>query len=135
MPVISPIIPNVMRTKVIPFILTALVLFLLAGSLTVGRPLGDSESSKREVTKVIISQTASALKMFRLRYKRYPTESEGLDYLVTNKHLESHPRDAWGNKLSYLVSGNTVTITSLGRDHKLGGGGFAQDLHESLPNF
>ena len=81
----------------------------------------------------------SALKFYRLDNYRYPTQSQGLEALITNPgglenwngpYLEKVPTDPWGQPYRYNSPGQRgkeVDIYTLGVDNQEGGEGSNQD--------
>jgi hypothetical protein len=59
---------------------------------------------------------------------KYPNHEQGLSSLVNNGCLDRLIIDPWGNPYVYTLSQNTVSITSLGSDGKLGGVNEASDV-------
>ena len=123
-----------MRTKAMIIACIISFLYLLAGFMTVDGPHEESEPSLVFRTENVLKEISDALIMYRLKYKRYPSEHEGLNLLVETNELANLPTDSWGNKIIYRVSGNSVKLISLGNDSKLGGSGYASDITKSLVN-
>ena len=82
-----------------------------------------------------IRQIESALKFYRLDNYRYPTQSQGLQALITapsgseatswnGPYLETVPKDAWKQDYRYAnpgTHGKTVEVFTLGADNTQGG--------------
>ena len=82
-----------------------------------------------------IRQIESALKFYRLDNYRYPTQSQGLQALITapsgseatswnGPYLETVPKDAWKQDYRYAnpgTHGKTVEVYTLGADNTQGG--------------
>ena len=82
-----------------------------------------------------IRQIESALKFYRLDNYRYPTQSQGLQALITapsgseatswnGPYLEAIPKDAWKQDYRYAnpgTHGKTVEVYTLGADNTQGG--------------
>ncbi|MDG2145895.1 MAG: type II secretion system major pseudopilin GspG [Porticoccaceae bacterium] len=82
-----------------------------------------------------IRQIESALKFYRLDNYRYPTQSQGLQALITapsgseatswnGPYLEAVPKDAWKQDYRYAnpgTHGKTVEVYTLGADNTQGG--------------
>ena len=82
-----------------------------------------------------IRQIESALKFYRLDNYRYPTQSQGLQALITapsgseatswnGPYLETVPKDAWKQDYRYAnpgTHGKTVEVYTLGADNNQGG--------------
>jgi general secretion pathway protein G len=58
----------------------------------------------------------SGLKTYRLQTDRYPSESEGLQALVSAGIVDKAPRDPWQNPYRYSLDGNQPVVTSMGAD-------------------
>ncbi|MDG2501145.1 MAG: type II secretion system major pseudopilin GspG [Porticoccaceae bacterium] len=83
----------------------------------------------------------SALKFYRLDNYRYPSQSQGIDALITpptgngaakwnGPYLESLPADPWGEPYKYAnpgTHGKDVEVFTLGVDNVVGGEGSDQD--------
>jgi general secretion pathway protein G len=82
-----------------------------------------------------IRQIESALKFYRLDNYRYPTQSQGLQALITapsgseatswnGPYLETVPKDAWKQDYRYAnpgTHGKPVEVYTLGADNTQGG--------------
>jgi general secretion pathway protein G len=82
-----------------------------------------------------IRQIESALKFYRLDNYRYPTQSQGLQALITapsgseatswnGPYLKTVPKDAWKQDYRYAnpgTHGKTVEVYTLGADNTQGG--------------
>lgn len=80
-----------------------------------------------------IKQLSSSVNFFRMDFRRYPTEDEGLEILLGNgsvdgkpgsKILQSMPDDPWGRPYYYVypsTHGREFDIYSLGADGEEGG--------------
>jgi general secretion pathway protein G len=98
---------------------------------------------KAEATRVAsdIRQVESALKFYRLDNYRYPSQSQGLEALVSSPsgsgagkwngpYLEKLPTDPWGIQYQYLkpgTHGKQIEIYTLGADNVQGGEGSDKD--------
>ncbi len=69
-----------------------------------------------------------ALKLHYTRHGKYPDTGAGLQVLVTEKMLDSVPKDAWGNDFVYLNEGGSYKIISYGSDGAQGGSDTAADI-------
>jgi general secretion pathway protein G len=87
------------------------------------------DSAKIDTTKNSIRGVQGALKLFYARHGRYPETSQGLQILVTEKMLESYPKDAWSNDFVYLNEGGNYSVISYGSDGQTGGDGAAGDIN------
>jgi general secretion pathway protein G len=96
-----------------------------------------NQVSKAEKSRTAsdIRQIESALKFYRLDNYRYPTQSQGLEALVSSPsgsesaswngpYLESIPKDAWKQPYKYTnpgTHGKPVEVFTLGADNVQGG--------------
>ena len=83
-----------------------------------------------KTTQTQINNISSALDLYRLKFRKYPSTSEGLSALTSPKDnsepfLKSIPKDAWGNDFIYLYPGthnkNSYDLLSYGQDSTQGG--------------
>ena len=108
------------------------------------RVLNYLNDSRVKSAAIQIQSFGSALDLFFLDAKRYPTTSEGLGALVTpvpgvkfwnGPYLKGGvvPRDPWGNAFVYKQPGKDAPyeIRSLGSDGQEGGTGTAADITSS----
>ena len=96
-----------------------------------------NQVSKAEKSRTAsdIRQIESALKFYRLDNYRYPSQSEGLEALVSapsgsgagswnGPYLELVPKDAWKEPYKYAnpgTHGKPVEVFTLGADRTIGG--------------
>ena len=122
-------------------LLVVMVILVLLASLVGPRVIGYVGSSNTKVAKIQIETFVSALELFHLDIRRYPTSSEGLKALVqgppgvagwngpylTKKDV---PNDPWGRPYQYRSPGQhgAFDIFSLGADNQVGGTGENQDV-------
>ena len=98
--------------------------------------------AQTDTAKIQIADLSKAMDLFRLDVGRYPTNSEGLQALVTNPgsapgwngpYLQggSVPTDPWKNPYHYANPGpnGDIDIWSLGADNQAGGDGANADVH------
>jgi general secretion pathway protein G len=106
------------------------IIGFLAGILVVN--LDDqADYAAQETTKATIGQVSNALKMYKLKHRKFPSTDEGLEVLVTDKQLNSYPEDAWGERLNYQYPSSrdlAFDIWSLGADRADGGDGPNADI-------
>jgi len=89
-----------------------------------------------EACKVSIRNLETALVAYKVKFKKFPTTSEGLDALINNDKerfidAESVPTDPWGNPFVYTspgTRGNDYEIVSYGRDGQPGGTSYDADI-------
>lgn len=88
---------------------------------------GALEEGNRATAKTEIKNFQTALVAYKIKFKKLPTTSEGLDALVNNPKgnllsADAIPKDPWGNEYVYtLEGGNDFTIISYGADGRPGG--------------
>lgn len=86
-----------------------------------------------------MAQVRAAIDIYQIDTGRVPTKDAGLAALVADPgqvsgwngpYLRSGslPEDAWGAPFVYEVTGNTVSLMSLGSDGQPGGTGNAADI-------
>jgi general secretion pathway protein G len=125
-------------------LLELLVVLLIIGLLTgIVAPRFMREISRSEATtaKAQIDSLDKALQSFRSDVGRYPTNSEGLQALVTPLPAEPRwhgpylkdaiPVDPWGMPYQYAypsARGKDFDITSFGHDRAQGGSGEDADI-------
>lgn len=97
--------------------------------------LGALEDAEVTAAKAEISSFKSALINYRVVFKRFPTNEEGLQALIKNeknrKFLDSSkvPTDPWDNDYVYKIEGSrNFSITSYGADGVPGGEGQDADI-------
>ena len=97
--------------------------------------LGSLEDAEVTAAKAEITSFKSALINYRVVFKRFPTNEEGLGALMENeknrKFLEGSkiPTDPWNNPYVYKIEGSRdYTITSYGADGVPGGEGHDADI-------
>ena len=98
--------------------------------------------AQSDTARIQIADISKAMDLFRLDVGRYPTNSEGLQALVTNPgsapgwngpYLQGGrvPLDPWNNPYHYANPGpnGDIDIWSLGADNQAGGDGANADVH------
>lgn len=89
--------------------------------------LGTMGTADITAAQAQISNFKSALTAYKLEFKKFPTNEEGLDALITNSKNKSYldatsvPLDPWGNPYIYESSGSSFEIISYGADGLPGG--------------
>jgi general secretion pathway protein G len=122
-------------------LLVVLVILSLIMGLVGPRVLTYLSQSRVRAAQLQIDSLATALDLFFLEVGRYPTESEGLDVLVTRSpsverwngpyiQQSAIPLDPWDRPYEYNVpgQGRPYEIVSLGSDGREGGTGDAADI-------
>lgn len=106
------------------------IIGFLAGILVVN--LDDqADYAAQETTKATINSVGQALKMYKLKHRKFPSTDEGLEALVADKTLQSFPEDAWGNPLNYQYPSSRdedFDLWSLGADGADGGDNENSDI-------
>jgi general secretion pathway protein G len=116
------------------------IIALIAAVLTPGI-LGQLGRARAKSAQMQLETIAAAVETFRSDVSRYPTDSEGLNGLVSQPggvdgwagpYLKGAKmlQDPWGRPVVYKADPNGVafTVTSLGRDGSSGGTGLDADL-------
>lgn len=111
----------------IEILLVIVILLLLAGALVVF-VLPQQKGAEKNTTKLLLSQIANALDMYRLNIGHYPKEEEGgLEALLKKPTFENERlgekwqgpylkpgtrlEDPWANKIVYEVQDITLSTT------------------------
>ncbi|MBI4559406.1 MAG: type II secretion system major pseudopilin GspG [Candidatus Hydrogenedentes bacterium] len=108
------------------------ILGVLAAIVTINL-MGASEEGNVAAAKAQISNFKTALMQYKLKYKKFPSSSEGLQALISAKMLDAVavPKDPWGNDYVYHspgAQGNDYEIISLGKDGAQGGAEYDADI-------
>lgn len=118
-------------------VLVILSLIAVVGTVQVVQQM---DRAKVDVARLQLRQVESALELFQLDLRRYPTSEEGLSALIVQPSGESGWRgpylkgrdqlsDPWGTSLTYTGTGpRSFSLGSMGSDSKPGGEGAATDL-------
>lgn len=119
----------------IEILLVIVIILLLAGALVVF-VLPQQKGAEVNTTKLLLSQVANALDMYRLNVGHYPTEDEGgLEALLRKPTFENERlgekwqgpylkpgtrlEDPWGNALVYETVDRTLEENTSGLPYKL----------------
>lgn len=120
-----------------------IVLAIVGGLMAVlgTRLIDNFEKGKVKTTKIQINEIGKQLETYNMDCNSYPSTEQGLEALVKapqgepgceswgpNPYTPKLPKDAWGNNFIYESDGMQYTLTSLGKDKREGGEGFAKDL-------
>lgn len=85
------------------------------------------------------SSTKGTLTVLSRRVRRYVKLNNEIPHDLSNLPIlngfNNDIKDAWGNDIIYLVNNKEVTLTSLGRDGKIGGKGEDTDISEKFNAF
>lgn len=122
-------------------LLVVLVILSLIMGLVGPRVLNYLTDARVRSTKLQIDSLGAALDLFYLDTGRYPSQTEGLQALITRTPSVDHwngpylqqtavPLDPWGHAYDYRVPGDKkpYAIVSLGSDGRQGGTGDAADI-------
>jgi general secretion pathway protein G len=117
------------------------IIGLLAAVITPGI-IGQLGRARAKTAQVQLETVAAAVESFRSDVGRYPTNSEGLNALMsqpssadkwTGPYVKSSDAltDPWGRPIDYKESDDALTfvVTSLGADGQPDGTGLNKDLH------
>ncbi len=129
-------------------ILVVLVLIAVVMGIVAGNFGERGEQAKVKAAQIDIQNIINTLDLFKLEVGRYPTQSEGLQALVTKPQGVSRwngpywkanhvPRDPWDNEYRYVVPGKNnapYEIISLGADGQDGGEGVNRDVSSAELN-
>jgi general secretion pathway protein G len=128
---------TIIEIMVVAVILAMLATFIIPN---IGKKFG---KAKAQIARAKMSRVESALEEFRMDCGRYPTDSEGLDALLTAPAdlegkwdgpygKESEMLDPWNNRYIYVAEGTvnpgSYDIISLGADGQEGGDGENADI-------
>jgi general secretion pathway protein G len=118
-------------------ILVVLVLLGAIMALVAGQFIQRGEKAKADIARIQVQEISQALDLFKLEIGRYPTQSEGLQALVSKPSGVNRwngpywkqnqvPKDPWQNEYKYVVPGKNnapYEVISLGPDGREGGEG------------
>ncbi len=130
-----------MRKKgftLLELMIVVVILGLLA-TIIVPKVVSYPDKVKAQKAAIEISNILNALNMFHTDTGRYPTNSEGLEVLVTDPgNIENYNPDGyldkvtdpWGNQYVYICPGKNgkIDLESYGKDGLDGGDGFDADI-------
>jgi general secretion pathway protein G len=108
-------------------IMVVVVIIGLIGTLAGVRLIRYFEESKIEIARSQVCNIEKALQLYRLKKGSYPSNSEGLNALVTSGTWAGRkiPKDPWNFEYFYrnpsLTNPNSPDVLSLGSDGKEGG--------------
>ena len=124
--------------------MVVLVIIAIVAAIVVPNVIGRPDEARMTVASTDIRSIGSALELYRLDNRAYPTTSQGLAALVERPtsppeppnwveggYLETLPRDPWGNDYVYLSpgrDGSGYELVSLGADGQVGGEGTNADI-------
>ncbi|KAF0675837.1 type II secretion system major pseudopilin GspG [Profundibacterium mesophilum] len=124
--------------------MVVLVIIAVVAALIVPNVIGRPDEARATVARTDIRTIASALELYRLDNRTYPTTAQGLEALaerptsppeppnwVSGGYLQQVPLDPWGAPYAYRSpgeSGGGFDLVSLGADGAPGGEGSASDI-------
>lgn len=123
--------------------IVVLAIIAIVAGLLIPNVIGRPDEARVTVATADMQSISSALKMYRLDNKSYPTTSQGLAALVekptsgpppqrwhSEGYLSELPQDPWGNAYVYRSPGANAAfdLMSLGADGQIGGEGLDADL-------
>lgn len=123
--------------------MVVLVIIALVAAIIVPNVIGRPDEARATVAQSDIRAVSSALELYRLDNRTYPTTTQGLEALavrptsppeprnwVAGGYLTAVPIDPWGNDYLYASPGQTggFDLMSLGADGAPGGEGANADI-------
>lgn len=124
--------------------MVVLVIIAIVAAIIVPNVIGRPDEARATVAQTDIRAIGSALELYRLDNRTYPTTSQGLGALaerpvappepsnwVEGGYLDAVPQDPWGNPYVYLSPGSDgagFDLVSLGADGQIGGEGTNADI-------
>lgn len=118
-------------------LMVVIAILAVLATIVVPKMLYSVEEGNVTATKAQIKSFQTALMSYRLKLKRFPSTSEGLDALISNSEGISFldatrvPKDPWGNSYIYTspgAHGHEYEIMSYGSDGQVGGTGYGTDI-------
>ena len=121
--------------------MVVLVIIAIVAVMIVPRVIDRPDEARVTVAATDIRSIASALEMYRLDNRTYPTTTQGLAALVDRPvsppvppnwhrggYLSQVPTDPWGNAYVYRAQDGRFELRSLGADGRTGGEGVDADI-------
>lgn len=123
--------------------MVVLVIIALVAAIIVPNVIGRPDEARVTVAQSDIRAVGSALELYRLDNRTYPTTAQGLEALavrptsppeprnwVADGYLTAIPVDPWGNDYVYASPGQNggFDLVSMGSDGAPGGDGTAADI-------
>lgn len=124
--------------------MVVLVIIAIVAAIVVPNVIGRPDEARVTVAQTDIRSIGSALELYRLDNRAYPTTSQGLAALVERPvsppeppnwveggYLDALPQDPWGNAYVYASPGSDdagFDLVSLGADGQSGGEGPGADI-------
>lgn len=116
-------------------VLIAITIIALMGSAVAFGVFDAFFQSQRDRAAIDIDQLAQAVKLYRAKEGKLPSESEWPEFLTEGSkrykrpYLDNVPEDPWGNTYEYKKIGSKFDIVSMGADGVMGGDGDDADIH------
>jgi general secretion pathway protein G len=103
------------------------IIAILAGivGINVFKSLDEANVSN---AKAQIRNFKTALVAYKIKQKKFPTSSEGLEVIAPFMDPPKVPLDPWNNPYVYTADGSTFKIVSYGADGAQGGEGIDADI-------
>jgi general secretion pathway protein G len=120
-------------------LMIVLVILSLVGVVVGAQVVQQLDRAKVDIAKLQLRQLQSALTLFQLDVRRYPTSEESVEALLNNSQDAENWRgpylknadlltDPWGRLVTYESEGDRFVLSSLGADRAVGGEGAAADI-------
>lgn len=124
-------------------IMVVVVILGILAALIIPKIMSRPDEARIVAARQDIGSLISALKLYRLDNKRYPTSEQGLQALVSKPasgpaadgwkaggYVEKLPQDPWGHPYLYLNPGlhGEIDVFSYGADGQPGGEGLDADI-------
>jgi general secretion pathway protein G len=124
-------------------IMIVIVIMGILAALIVPKIMDKPDEARITAARQDIQTMLTALKLYKLDNRAYPSSDQGLQALVTapsvaplppnwkkGGYLERLPKDPWGQDYQYLQPGlhGEIDVWSLGADHEPGGEGSNADI-------
>ena len=123
--------------------MVVLAIIAIVAALVVPNVIGRPDEARVTVARTDMRTIGSALELYRLDNRGYPTTAQGLDALarrptqppeppnwVAGGYLAAVPADPWGNPYVYRAPGDAgpFDLVTLGADGAAGGDGVDADI-------
>ena len=122
-------------------VMVVIVILGVLAAMIVPKVMSRPDEARAVAARQDIGAIMSALKLYRLDNRRYPTAEQGLAALVTKptlapvpdnwkSYLDKLPQDPWDSPYQYLNPGINaeIDVMSFGADGKAGGEGVDSDI-------
>ena len=122
-------------------VMVVIVILAILAALIVPKVMSRPDEARVVAARQDISSLMQALKLYKLDNRRYPTNEQGLQALVSKptiapipenwqSYIEKLPKDPWGAPYQYVQPGlrGEVDVMSYGADGQQGGTGFDADI-------